>query len=1018
MSVALRAFVFLCFFFTGAFGLVYEVAWSRYLALLIGNTAYAYTAVIATFMGGLALGAWLLGRWADRLCNRLRAYGWLECAVGFYAAIFPTIFDLFERLLTPLGKAAGIGTPAMAAFKFGCAVLCILAPTILMGGTLPILTRGLTGDMSGLRRAISALYGLNSAGAVVGCLLAGFYLLPTWGLPAATGRVGVLNAALGLAVALLAGAKSLAASEAPAEGVPNAADEIVHDQASRRAAVIIAGLSGFAGLALEIAWIRYFALVLGSSANAFTVMLAAFISGIAAGSLWLSSRRASRIPLMTILVGALLGAGFFLTASLELYGRLPFLLWRLRLIFRPTLAAYPYYQTAVYLACFACMFVPTFASGLAFPAAVRLASRGDALGGGVGRVYALNTVGSLVGATATSLLLFSWIGLENIFRLLTALYLLAAGALALRFMGKRGRFWAGAAAALLAVHLLAHHPIQPLLLNLGFYMRGDAPADFAAVDKIAGEYRLLAVREGPHAMVTVREQQKPGLAGPTTLALVVNGKVDASTHNDMYTQMLLAHLPMLLHPDPRDVFVVGLGSGVSAGSALTHGARVDVAEISREVVDAERFFEPYNRAPLQNPNVRLFLEDAKTALQFTDRQYDLVLSEPTNPWISGIAGLFSREFYDRVKARLRPGGVFAQWMPSYFTTDEAMSVVVATLLDRFRHVYIFQTLPTDYLFVAADHALAFDPAAFAARVAQPAVAADLARIHADNPAVLLSTQVKDSLRLRVDFPGARVNSDYQPLLEYRAPLGLFLQQSSALLANLDDRETGEHRLFLDRYLRARPLTAADVRALIAFYDPNVFGAASEKWSPLLRLSRRLLGVDAPETQYLFALAASKLPLAAPEHWDSFALPAHPTVPGAMQRLEAAIIDYTDGYFSWAPPPTDTMVALADWLDARHADVVEWRARLVRETCMRGERTVCLAQAEKLENQAIAASRKDLLAEATLGRFECAVHDWDRTAAQAELAHWRELGLPEDDRWRSIELWARRLGLILDLYGAR
>jgi spermidine synthase len=615
------------------------------------------------------------------------------------------------------------------------------------------------------------------------------------------------------------------------------------------------------------------------------------------------------------------------------------------------------------------------------------------LGRGVGRIYAVNTIGAVLGAMLTGLALFSWIGLENIFRLLIVAYAAAGGALAFRFLGGGKWKWAGAAALILAAHLIGYRPLNPLAINLGFYMRNDIPPAFAETRRLADQYAPLFVGEGPHAMVTVREKGPSNLLpGQPHRSLAINGKVDASTNIDMLTQVLLGHLPMLLHPDPRDVFVVGLGSGVTAGAALTYGAQVDVAEISREVVAAERFFEEVNLQPLRNPRCRLIIEDAKTALRYEPKQYDVIISEPTNPWIAGVAGLFSVEFYRSVRARLRPGGVFAQWMPCYKTSDRTMAVTVATLLRSFPYVDVFQTMPSDFLFIAGDRPLGVDPDRLAARLARPETAADLARIHAVNPVSLLSTQLKGARRLRADFTGAEVNSDFRPLIEYRAPAALFFDDYSALLGGMDDRPFGDPELLLSKYLAQRPLTAADVRALIAFYPLPIYGGSAPVANGLLRLSRRFLGEDAPETQTIYAAVASASTRDAAAQAAMFALPASPTPLSVARRLELALQSYDATWQLWAPPPAEELTELADWLDRHGGNSTEARLQMARVFCSRGLKRACDEQTGKIEG-ALAndpAGAPALVAIAA-ARFECAERHWDFAAAEAQLEKLGQLG---------------------------
>lgn len=951
---------------TGAIGLTYEVIWSRYLALMVGNTAYAHAAVLAAFMGGLALGAWLFGGVADRTRNGLRLYGWLEVGIGLYAALFPTLFALWSDLLAPLAEAAGPGTGAMAAFKLAFAVLCVLPPTILMGGTLPILTRFLTASPAGLRTQVAALYAVNSLGAVVGGLIAGFFLISEWGLPASISGAGMLNMLLGLgAVVLSLRIKPVEATSAPS-GDAASQDDATYDPRTRRIALWLAGFSGFATMALEIGWIRYFGLMLGSSTYAFTLMLAAFITGIGLGSLWLSRAKAGRLPLMPLLAVSLLVTAGFLALELQLYDRLPYALAHLRRAFAPDVDAYPYYQVAVYTACFLLMCLPTVVAGIVFPATVRLATEAGRMGGRLGRIYAMNTVGTVLGATLTGLVLFGLIGLEWVLRGVMLGY--AIGAAVLAVLCLRGRLKTGiiAAAAVIAVgHFVAFTSPDPRLLNLGLYRRQtELSADFAQFKAANTADRLAYVGEGPHAAVTVRESGARPLR-----VMTVNGKPDASNGADMNPQALLGHLPVLLHPAPKRVFVLGLGSGVTAGAALTHGVQVDVAEISGEVVDAARLFAPSNEGVHDHPNATVFIEDARTVLRFSPTTYDVIISEPTNPWQAGIAGLFTVEFFDQVRARLTPGGLFVQWMHSYEIDDASMRMVVATLLARFRHVNVFEMGRNDYMFIAGDAPLTLDAANFEARFMQPAVRRNLARIGMTHPFAVLATQVKSAARLRAEVEG-EVNSDEHPLLEFRAPAQFFAESESDLLDRLDENLQIGPPLLGDRWRAQRPLDAAAVAGLHDATAP--FPTTRARRAALLRLARAYLNPRDPRIARLFRQTLVADPEDAAPEVDT--LPT--TAPALRAAFERELLRFEGRFHRWAPPPVEPLERLLTALEAagQPAVVARYRGRLMQSVCRRG-----LTACERL----IAAS-PDAPARTTAAA-EFALTRGDLAAAAAALA---------------------------------
>jgi spermidine synthase len=476
--------------------------------------------------------------------------------------------------------------------------------------------------------------------------------------------------------------------------------------------------------------------------------------------------------------------------------------------------------------------------------------------------------------------------------------------------------------ALVAVLIAGVHPLltetsDPLLFNDATYRRYPDLADgYAGFKRRIGKRKLLYFADGPHASVAVTDELGD-------LILRVNGKPDASTGRDMTTQTLVGHLPMLFHAAPRKVFLVGLGSGVTAGAVLAHEqAQLTVAEISEEVVEAQRFFESVNGRPLENPRTTLVVDDARTVMRSSDTRYDVIVSEPTNPWQAGVAGLFTVEFYDLVRARLNPGGVFMQWMHAYETNDALMSLVVATLLDRFAHVSVFEVGPSDFAFLAGDQPLDFTPTAFAARVA--GVRGSLERVDAGRPFVLLATQVKSSESLRNDFPGAPVNSDDHPLLELRAPVAFFANQGSLALLRSDDRVHRRGRLMVDDWLSAHPLEAADVEGLARFARHLVSDVFRRSG---LRLARKYLPAEHPVRVRATAQA------------DAVSLlPWPPGDLGNAAWARLASQHYDNHFVRWAPVDIAPLVAALQGLDPARARPLG--AALADAGCRHESREVC------------------------------------------------------------------------------
>ncbi len=917
-----RLAIYACYFATGAFGLTYEIVWSRYLALLVGNTAYAHAAVLATFMGGLALGAALFGPIADRIRDGLAAYGWVEVAIGLFGAFFPTWFGVCEALADVLYAQLTPGSVGLGAAKLLLAVLCVLPPAILMGGTLPLLTRALTSSVDGVRRSVAGLYATNAAGAVAGALLTGFWAMGALSLPGTLAAVGSLNTLLGLAVVFVARRRAEAQSS-PSEA-PVATDAGVdaesYDPSVRRMALWVAAFSGMATMALEVAWIRCGVLLLGSSTYAFTLMLAAFISGIAAGAYLVASPLAARWQLRTALGASLLATALALTVFLALYPRLPYYAGVLLRAYAPDPEVFPFYQVAVYRLCFVAMCIPAAVAGVVLPVAVRLATEQGRIGARLGQVYAANTVGTLLGSILTGLVLFRLIGVEGVFRAALVAYALVAAYVAWRSERRR---MAVAAVLLAAIHPLATDPADPRLFNEGAYRRHrPLTGGFANFEKTVALSRLLYYADGPHASVSVSHLG-------SDLVLRVNGKPDASTGADMTTQSLIGHMPVLLHEAPRDVFLVGLGSGVTAGAVLAHpDLKLTVAEISEEVVAGHRFFGAVNGLPLKDPRSTLVVDDARTVLRASPAKYDVVISEPTNPWQAGVAGLFTVEFYDLVKTRLKPGGVFAQWMHAYETNDALVSLVLTTLRSRFEHVAVFELGPSDFAFIARDQPLHFEPASFAKRVST--VAESLGRVDAARPFVLLATQVMSAESVSARVGAEPLNTDAHPVLELRAPVAFFANQSSLVLFRADDRLHVRGALFVDQWIREHGLQPADVEGMARFGRRLISDVMRRS---VWQLARAHLGLEHETTQRLT------------RHTDALDLygwqAGHAAATNDAERaawIRLGIAHYERHFVRWAPVPVEPLERAIRALDQVHARPL--RGALIEAACRREKQEVC------------------------------------------------------------------------------
>ncbi len=776
--------IYMC---SGAASLIYEIVWMRLFSLQLGHTVAAVGTVLAAFMGGLAAGALLGGRVAPHLDRRRALYGYaaLECVIALAAFALPFAMQALDPLLArAYGDEPGL---TFALVRLAPSLGLVAIPAAAMGATFPLAIRWFAGAASAAGREAGGLYALNTAGAAVGALVTGFVLIPAIGLRATT-FVGIgLNVTAGCGAWLIAyrGRRSSAtlATQLP-DQLPVARSprrrkltKTVRDPIVPWLPAAVLGLSGFVALVYEVTFTRVLALALGPTTYAFAAMLTAFIGGIAIGAA-LASRVKWKAPafwlglLMLASAVAASGAGWFAGT------RLPLLIAETvadssvgagAILTRQAL-----YAVGVLLP-LTCLF------GAMFPLGATLAARAD---DGVSRevsvIYGLNTIGAVAGSLAGAFVLVPLFGLEESLRLAGVLAVgggcvaFVAGQLTVR------QRRAAVAAALLAVTFVLTVPAWDLNLLSGGGYRHATDVRSLNLDLATGlkAGRLLYYKEGATATVSVRR-----LAN--TVALAIDGKVDASNWTDMLTQKLLAHLPLLLHPDPNAVSIVGLGSGVTLGAALRHGIdRADVIEISPEVVEASSFFADYNGHALDDPRTRLIVGDGRSHMQLTSRRYDVIISEPSNPWMAGVASLFTREFFLAARDRLAPGGIFCQWAHTYDITGADLRSIAATFSTVFPNATMWLVAENDLLFIATNDPVGPRLDNIAVGWQRPGVAADLATVSVFEPFSLLSLYTGGPRAMQRYSQGAFIQTDDRPLIEFSGPGGVYDRRVNRNVAEL------------------------------------------------------------------------------------------------------------------------------------------------------------------------------------------------------------------------------------------
>lgn len=828
----LRALVLLLTVVTGFTGLVYEVTWQRYLAILLGSQSEATAIVLGLFLSGLSLGYALFGRVArwgvERGFGRrawLAGYGAVEAAVGVTALAFPFSFDLARGVSIALpvgGRFFGF------AFDVGLSAALILPPAVLMGATIPILTQALSRDLADSTRIHARIYATNTLGAFLGAAAAGFVLIPALGLRDVLLWTGATN--------LLAGASFAALGRSAGGPVGSAAQPSVVSRFGLYA--VVALLGGFAMMSLQVVLMRVGALALGPSQFTFASVVAIFVLCIALGSLVVGAL--PRIPAWAIVVSqwALVGSLFGLYFGVD---TAPYWAHVLRSSFESSAENFRNFHLAALFALLGVLVVPIGLSGATLPLLFHHLRReaGD-LGKVAGRLYAWNTVGSLLGALLGGYALLFWLDLHEVYRVAVGALALAAGLLTRLVLPRTPRLGVAAALAACALGLALPGGWDPLRLSSGtFRLREPVSITGLGPDAFFATYReQVDVRfhvDDPVASVAVWERVDDG-----TRSVIVNGKTDGSLGPDYPTMALAALLPALFADDCARGFVIGFGTGVTAGelAALDCSERVVVAEISDGVISAARWFESGNQGATANPKVVIERADAYRSLVRSRERFDLIVSEPSNPWVAGVEMLLSREFLETARDHLEPGGVYAQWFHLYETDTETVELVLRTYAAVFEHIAIWGTVRSDVLLLGFDsEARALDLQRLSERAGEPDFRAGLRRAGVHSlPELLAHELVPVGVVHAADLPGP-LHTLLHPLLSDHAGRAFFRGGRAELpaLVHAEPAQVGIRnsllrRLALDRGGQLPDAERANAIAELCFLSPPRCAAGIAEWT--------------------------------------------------------------------------------------------------------------------------------------------------------------------------------------------
>ena len=713
--------------------------------------------------------------------------------IALYAFFFDDLYHAADGLFVLVGSRLLEKTALLMAWKAGLSVLLLLGPTILMGGTLPLLAGWLDRQQDDSNRRLARFYSVNSLGAVLGSFLAGFYLVRELGLVAGLQATAVVNLLCGITAAglgkkeagggVVSSHKRIDVPQTPQRDKQSVAPAIASSSDLLPLCILVT-LSGGVSMGLEVLASRCLAMIVGASLQAFAIVLISFIAGIGLGSAVVAGRRkawSESTPLWLMLAAALLIGLFVLNiegcAYLYVAGRT---------CLAPTPTGFLYHQVFVGLISIVVLGCPAALLGAILPLCIRAASRSEAgLASQVGRLLTWNTLGAVLGVLITGFVLMPLLGLRGA---LAALAIFITGVALVVALRKRQRIVLAAAGVLVltlvSIGFTGGQTWQRVLGSGVFRYRSNDIMTRDSFHKTTQALDLLFYEDGPDATVSIDRAS----TGIDSVALRINGKPDASSHYDLSTQYLLAHLPMLARPQSKEVFLLGLGSGVTAGAVLTHPVeRLTIAENCRSIVRASAWFEEWNRHVLDDRRVRFFNEDARTVLKLDSTVYDLIISEPSNPWVAGVGSVFSYEFYQTARSRLKDDGIMAQWFHFYEMHDEIVFLVLRTFHSVFPNMEIWESQDGDLVLLGSKQPWISTPDSFRPVFARSVPRADLAQVGLKTPEMVFLRQLA-SQRTAFAIPGGGpTESDYFPVLETSAPMAFFMGESAKELFQFDER---------------------------------------------------------------------------------------------------------------------------------------------------------------------------------------------------------------------------------------
>jgi spermidine synthase len=765
----IKFILFVAFFFSGLSGLIYESVWSHYIKLVLGHAAYAQTLVLMIFMGGMALGAWAVSRVSGRLRNPLLWYAIVEGIIGIFGIIFHEEFLILHHFLFDLALANSLSPLMATLIKWTVSTLMLMPQAILLGTTFPLMSAAIIRLHSGgTGRILGMLYFTNSIGATFGVLLSGFVLIQLVGLPGTSLTAGFINI-------LLASGLWLLSKNSEFTGEPQKIEPTDRGQRASQILILVAALTGTASFFYEIGWIRMLSLVLSSSTQAFELMLSAFIAGLAMGSYFIRNR-IDKIQSPGIYLGWIqIIMGLLAVATLPLYVEsfswMSFLFSGLS----KTLEGYSLFNISSQFIALLVMFPATFMAGMTLPLLSNTLLKSGGKESAIGVIYSANTLGSIIGVVLAIHVVMPLLGVKSLI-ISGSLIDIALGIVLLKRFSTKVLPKSQVvilSVTFIAMILFSFTPFNEAVLSSGVYRSGKSTLE-------SGD--TLSFYQDGKTSSTALINHADG-----SISIRTNGKSDAviSPYEKPYaadeiTMVMLAMVPLAMNPEAKNVANIGLGSGLTTHVLLTSSTidTLDTIEIEYSMVKAAKGFGKRVERAFNDPRSTIYIDDAKSFFSRHKEKYDIIISEPSNPWISGVSSLFTQEFYDHVKTNLSQDGVFAQWLQLYEIDIKNVSSVISALAKSFKSFQLYNTDNSNLLIIASNGNLTnkLSPWIFS----EESMRDELSRVAIESVDDIEIRYLGDRHTLLPFFlaTGAPVNSDYYPYLAYQAPKSRYLQANA------------------------------------------------------------------------------------------------------------------------------------------------------------------------------------------------------------------------------------------------